>query len=142
MIGTSIRYTGLRSTELRVNIRARPFICTCPLSSKLSFEARLWEVLSGGFISHHGLFFSLQGPTNSGERARFLSVFRDARDFGRQDAGSRAGFISPRPPSPWTSNFLIYIHTTCALEKLGLVDQNCLERDFLSALSLENAGRE
>ena len=57
--------------------------------------------------------------------------FKDAQDFGRLDAGSRAGFTSSRPPPPWTWVFQFSICTIYGLEKLGLVDQNWLERDFL-----------
>ena len=35
------------------------------------------------------------GATRSGERARFVGLFfKNAQDFGRLDAGSRAGFTS------------------------------------------------
>ena len=57
--------------------------------------------------------------------------FKDAQGFGRLDTGSRAGFTSSRPPPPWTSVFQFsYFCTMCGLEKLGLVDQNWLERYF------------
>ena len=55
--------------------------------------------------------------------------FKDAQGFGRLDAGSRAGFTSSRPPPPWTSVFQFSLFCTMrGLEKLGIVDQNCLER--------------
>ena len=60
---------------------------------------------------------------------------RDAQGFGRRDAGSRAGFTSSRPPLPWASVFhFFYFCITCGFEKLGLVDQNRLERDLPALL--------
>ena len=58
--------------------------------------------------------------------------FKNAQGFGRLDAGSRAGFTSSRPPPPWTSvfRFSLFLYKMCGLEKLGLVDQNWLERNF------------
>ena len=41
--------------------------------------------------------------TNSGERARFVGLFKNAQGFGRLDAGSRAGFTSSRPPPSATT---------------------------------------
>ena len=37
-----------------------------------------------------------------------------------------------RPPPPWTSvfRFSLFLYKMCGLEKLGLVDQNWLERNF------------
>ena len=68
--------------------------------------------------------------------------FKDAQDFGRLDAGSRAGFTSPRPPSPpWTSvsQFPLFLYDVWPWETWTgwskLVDQNWLERN-LSALLL------
>ena len=45
------------------------------------------------------------------------------------DAGSPAGFTSSRPPSPWTSvfQFSLFLYDVWP-EKLGIVDQNWLER--------------
>ena len=69
-----------------------------------------------------------QGAANGQESWDF---FKDAQGFGRLDAGSRAGFTSSRPPPPRTSVFQFsYFCTMCGLEKLGLVDQNWLERNF------------
>ena len=63
--------------------------------------------------------------------------FKNAQGLRRLDAGSRAGLTSSRPPPPWTSRYFncSYFCTVCGLEKLGLVDQNWLERN-LSALLL------
>ena len=87
-------------------------------------------------MSDHGHFSSYEGQ-DSGEQARFVGhFFKDAQGFGRLDAGSRAGFTSSRPPPPWTSVYQFSLFCTmCGLEKLGLVDQNWLERN-LSALLL------
>ena len=59
-------------------------------------------------------------------------LFKNAQGFGRLEAGSRAGFTSSRPPPPWTSvfQFSLFLYKMCGLEKLGLVDQNWLERNF------------
>ena len=38
----------------------------------------------------------VRGPTRSGERARFVGLFRDAQGFGRLDAGSRSGITNSR----------------------------------------------
>ena len=56
------------------------------------------------------------------------AFFRDAQGLGRLDTGSCAGFTTSRPPPPWT---VLEVRP----EKLGLVDQNGLERD-LSVLLL------
>ena len=84
------------------------------------------------------VFFLLSTREQQGgaNRQDSWGFFKDAQGFGRLDAGSRVGFTSSRPPPPWTSVFQIpYFCTLCGLEKLGLVDQNQLERN-LSALSL------
>ena len=60
-------------------------------------------------MSDHGRFSSYEGPTSSGERARFVGLFRNAQGFGRLDAGSHAGFTSSRLPPPWTSVFSFYL---------------------------------
>ena len=49
-------------------------------------------------------------PTRANKERRTGKIrvvfFRDAQDFGRLGAGSRAGFAScSRPPPPWTSAF-------------------------------------
>ena len=60
-----------------------------------------------------------------------LSSPGDVQGSGRLDAGSRADFTSSRPPPPWTLVLQFsYFCTMCGLEKLGLVDQNWLERNF------------
>ena len=60
---------------------------------------------------------------------------KDAQGFGRLDADSPAGFTSSRPPPPWTSvfQFSLFWYDVC-LEKLGLVDQNWLERNLSDLL--------
>ena len=64
------------------------------------------------------------------------AFYRDAQGFGRLDNGLRAGFTSSKSHhhGPRYFNFS-YFYMTCGLEKLGLVDQNRLERS-LSALLL------
>ena len=91
-------------------------------------------------IADHGLFSSYEGQQGEANGQDSWVFFRDAQGFGRLDAGSCAGFISSRPPSPWISVFRFSIFflycTMCDLEKLELVDQNCLEHNNLSALLL------
>ena len=50
-------------------------------------------------------FFFLRGPHGAANGQDSWGFFKDARDFGRLDTGSRAGFTSSRPPPPWTSVF-------------------------------------
>ena len=57
-------------------------------------------------IADHGMFSSYEGHQEvvaNGQDS--WGFFRDARGFGRLDAGSRAGFTSSRPPPPWISVF-------------------------------------
>ena len=76
-------------------------------------------------------FFFLRGPQGATNGQDSWGFFKDAQGFGRLEAGSRAGFTSSRPPPPWTSVFQFsYSCTMCGLEKLGLVDQKWLERNF------------
>ena len=55
-------------------------------------------------MSDHGLIFSYEGHEER-RTGKIRGVFRDTQSFGRLDAGSRAGYTSSRPPSPWTSVF-------------------------------------
>ena len=86
-------------------------------------------------MSDHGHFSSYEG-NNERRASKIRGAFSRMHRLGRLDAGSHAGFTSSRPPPPWTSVFqfssFLYM---CGLEKLGLVDQNWLERN-LSALLL------
>ena len=77
-------------------------------------------------------FFFLRGPQGAANGQDSWGFFKNAQGFGRLDAGSRAGFTSSRPPPPWTSvfQFSLFLYKMCGLEKLGLVDQNWLERNF------------
>ena len=77
-------------------------------------------------------FFFLRGPQGAANGQDSWGFFKNAQGFGRLDAGSRAGFTSSRPPPPWTSvfRFSLFLYKMCGLEKLGLVDQNWLERNF------------
>ena len=54
----------------------------------------LWEKL----MSDHGRFSSYEGLQGVANIDVSWDVFRDAQGFGRQDAGSSAGFTSSRPP--------------------------------------------
>ena len=94
--------------------------------------------LEGKFLSDHGLLSTYkgqQGATNGQDSCGV--IFSDAQGFGQLDAGSRAGFTSSRPPLSCTqvSRCSLFLHATCGLRKLGLVNQNGSERD-LSALLL------
>ena len=83
-------------------------------------------------------FFFLRGPQGAANGQDSWGFFKDAQGFGRLNAGSRASFTtsSRPPPPPWTSVFQFpYFCKMSDLEKLGLVDQNWLERN-LSALLL------
>ena len=60
--------------------------------------------LRGGLISDHE-------PTRRGERASLMgSIFREAPDFERLDAGSRADFTSSRPLPPWVSVLQLFLY--------------------------------
>ena len=50
----------------------------------------------------HGHFSSYEGQQGAANGQDSWGFFKDAQGFGRLDAGSRAGFTSPRPPPPWT----------------------------------------
>ena len=82
-------------------------------------------------------FFFLRGPQGTANGQDSWGFFKDTQGFGRLDPGSRA----PASPAqglhhhgPRYFNFP-YFCTMCGLEKLGLVDQNWVERN-LSALLL------
>ena len=68
-------------------------------------KARTGRFLREKLISDHGLFSSYEGQQGAADGQDSWGFFRDAQDFGRLDAGSRAGFTSSRPPPPWTSVF-------------------------------------
>ena len=63
----------------------------------------------GGFvrgkkiISDHDLFSSYEGQQGAVNGQGSWLFFKGAQDYGRLDAGSRAGFTSSRPPPSWTS---------------------------------------
>ena len=87
-------------------------------------------------MSNHGHFLPTKA-TKIGERARFVGLFQGCTGFWDGRMLARVP-ISPAQGlhyhGPRYFNFL-YCCTMCGLEKLGLVDQNCLERN-LSALLL------
>ena len=87
-------------------------------------------------MSDHGHFSSYEGRKERRTGKIRVFFFKDAQGFGRLDAGSHAGFTSSRPPPPWTSvsQFSFFLYDVCGLEKLGLVDQNWLERNFSALL--------
>ena len=100
-----------------------------PLCAKITDLNR--EVSEGKADIWPRSYFFLRGPQGAANGQGSWGFFRDAQGFGRLDAGSRACFTSPRPPPPWTSLFKFpYFCTMCGLEKLGLVDQNWLERNL------------
>ena len=86
-------------------------------------------------MSDHGHFSSYEA-TRSGERARFVGMFHGCRALdgwmlARARASPAQGLHHHEPPY---LNFPSFC-TMCGLEKLGLIDQNWLERN-LSALLL------
>ena len=88
-------------------------------------KARTGRFLREKLISDHGLSSSYESRQGAANGQDSWGFFRDAQDFERLDADSRAGFTSSRPPLLWTSLFKIpYFCMMCGLEKLGLVDQN------------------
>ena len=97
-------------------------------------KARTGRFLKEKLISNHDVFSANKERRTGNIPEKMFS--RDAQGFKRLDAGSCAGFTSSRPPPLWTLIFrFFYFCMTYGLEKLGLVDQNYLERD-LSALLL------
>ena len=77
-------------------------------------------------------FFFLRGPQGAANGQDSWGFFKDAQGFGRLDAGSRAGFTSSQGLHHHGPRYFIfsYFCTMCGLEKLGIVDQNWLERIF------------
>ena len=57
------------------------------------------------YLKLHWSCFFLRGPQGAANGQDSWCFFKDAQGFGRQDAGSRAGFTRSRPPPPWTSVF-------------------------------------
>ena len=68
-------------------------------------------------MSDHDLFLFLRGLQGAANGQDSWSFFKDAQDFGRLDAGSRAGFTSSRPPPRWTSIFHFSYFCTMCLKK-------------------------
>ena len=57
----------------------------------------------------HGLISSYEGHKER-RTGKIRGAFsRNARGFGRLDAGSRASFTSSGPPPPWTSVFQFFL---------------------------------
>ena len=50
-----------------------------------------------------------EGPQGAANGQDSWDFYKDAHDFKRLDAGSRAGFASSWPPPPWTSVFSIFL---------------------------------
>ena len=57
-------------------------------------KARTGRFLREKLISDHGLSSSYEGQQRAANVQDSLGFFRDARGFGRLNAGSRAGFTS------------------------------------------------
>ena len=55
-------------------------------------------------MSDHCNFSPYEGQKER-RTGKIRGAFKDARGFGRLDAGSRASFTSSRPPPPWTLVF-------------------------------------
>ena len=113
--------------------RARGVLNPCARES----TARTGRFLREKLISDHGLFSSYEGQQVVANGQDSWGFFRDAQGFGRLDAGSPAGFTSSRPPPTWkwVFQFSLFLNYVWPFEKLGLNDQNWLERN-LSALLL------
>ena len=83
-------------------------------------------------MSHHGHFSSFR-VTRSGERARFVGIFQGytylAMDGWMLTRAPASPALGLHQHGPRYFNFS-YFCTMCGLEKLGLVDQNWLERNF------------
>ena len=73
-----------------------------PLCARIKGANR--EVSEGKLISDHCIFSSYEGHKER-RTGKIRGAFKDAQGFGQLDAGSHAGFTSPRPPPPWTSVF-------------------------------------
>ena len=81
---------------------------SCTHLARRNYKTRTGRCLREKLISDHGLFSFFEGQQRAANGQSSSGFFRDAQDFGRLDAGSRAGFTSSRPPLPWTPvcNFL------------------------------------
>ena len=74
-----------------------------PLCARIESANR--EVFEGKADIWPRSFFFLRGPHGAANGQDSWCFFKGAQGFGRLDAGSCAGFISSRPPPPWTSVF-------------------------------------
>ena len=72
-------------------------------------------------MSDHGRHFSSY-EGHKERRTGKIRGFKDAQGFGRLDAGSRAGFISSRPPPPWTSVFHFWFLISVQCVALRILD--------------------
>ena len=88
--------------------RARGGLNPCARESK----ARTERISEGKAHVLPRSFFILRGPQGAANGQYPRPFSKDARGFGRLDAGSRAGFTSSRPPPPWTSvfQFIIFLY--------------------------------
>ena len=105
--------------------RARGVLNPCARESK----ARTGRFPREKLMFDHGLISSYEDQQQEAANGQdSWGFFKDAKGFGRLDAGSRPGFTSStRPPPPWTSvfQFSLFLYDVCGLEKLGLlVDEN------------------
>ena len=113
--------------------RARGVLNPCARESKV----RTGRFLKRKLMSDRGPFSSYEDQQRAVNGQDSWGVFQGyVQDFGRPDAGSRAGFTSSRPPphGPPHFNFPYFCMMTCGLEKLGLVGQNSLERNLPALL--------
>ena len=84
------------------------------------------------------IFFFLRGPTRSGKRARFVGLFQGCTGLWTYRCWLARRLHQLKASTTMDLGMYFnfpYFCTMCSLEKLGLVDQNWLERN-LSALLL------
>ena len=72
-------------------------------SSRVAQEKRLFDT-PRSTLEGYG-----EEPQKGANGQNSWDFLKDARGFGRPDAGSRAGFASSRPPPPWTLVFSIFL---------------------------------
>ena len=103
-----------------------------PLCARIKGANR--EVSEGKLMSDHCHFSSYEGHMER-RTGKIRGAFKDAQGFGRLDAGSRAGYTSSGLHHHGPRYFIFpHFCTMCGLEKLGLVDQNWLERNLSGLL--------
>ena len=68
--------------------------------------------------------------TRSGERARFVGLFQGCTGLWTAGCWLARRLHQLKASTIMDLGISIFLITTCGLEKLGLVDQNWLERNF------------